>query len=111
MRLRGRTKLALGAVLVLAACALTASAGVATGRADSAASSVPRAGTGSPQTGAFTPSGTNDATDVEFAGGAEEESGPNPFAGSISLSTGVGHSNSVNSSVNAKSNPQFNFGF
>ena len=111
MRLRGRTKLALGAVLVLAACALTASAGVATGRADSAASSVPRAGTGSPQTGAFTPSGTNDATDVEFAGGAEEESGPNPFAGSISLSTGVGHSNSVNSSLKAKSNPQFNFGF
>ena len=111
MRLRGRTKLALGAVLVLAACALTASAGVATGRADSAASSVPRAGTGSPQTGAFTPSGTNDATDVEFAGGAAEESGPNPFAGSISLSTGVGHSNSVNSSLKAKSNPQFNFGF
>jgi hypothetical protein len=111
MRLRGRTKFALGAVLVLAACALTASAGVATGRADSAASSVPRAGTGSPQTGAFTPSGTSDATDVEFAGGAEEESGPNPFDGSISLSTGVGHSNSVNSSQKAKSTPEFSFGF
>jgi hypothetical protein len=111
MRLRGRTKFALGAVLVLAACALTASAGVATGRADSAASSVPRAGTGSPQTGAFTPSGTSDATDVEFAGGAEEESGPNPFDGSISLSTGVGHGNSVNSSQKAKSTPEFSFGF
>jgi hypothetical protein len=111
MRLRGRTKFALGAVLVVAACALTASAGVATGRADSAASSVPRAGTGSPQTGAFTPSGTSDATDVEFAGGAEEESGPNPFDGSISLSTGVGHSNSVNSSQKAKSTPEFGFGF
>jgi hypothetical protein len=72
---------------------------------------VPRAGTGSPQTGAFTPSGTSDATDVEFAGGAEEESGPNPFDGSISLSTGVGHSNSVNSSQKAKSTPEFGFGF
>ncbi len=111
MRLRGRTRLALGPALVLAACALTASAGVATGRADSAASSVPRAGTGSPQTGAFTPSGANDATDVEFAGAAEEGSGPNPFAGSISLSTGVGRGNSANSSLKAKSNPEFNFGF
>src|SRR5439155_1649169 len=111
MRLRGRTRLALGAAFVLAACALTASAGVATGRADSAASSVPRAGTGSPQTGAFRPSGANDATDVEFAGAAEEGSGPNPFAGSISLSTGVGRGSSVNSSLKAKSNPEFNFGF
>src|SRR5215471_5516929 len=78
MRLRGRTKLALFAVLALAVVALTASAGTATGA--SAASSVPLAGTGSPQTGPFTP--WDGTAGDEFAG-AEAESGPDAYAGNI----------------------------
>jgi hypothetical protein len=111
MRLRGRTKLALLAVLALAVVALTASAGTATGA--SAASGVPRAGTGSPQTGEFTPSGPGDATDQEFADeGEDAEEGPAPFDGSISLSEGAaGQGASVNSAKKAKSSPTFNFGF
>jgi hypothetical protein len=111
MRSRGKTKLALGALLVVAACALTASAGIGTGLAASAASSVPRAGTGLPQTGTFTPSGVGDVTNAEFAGEAEDEAGANPFDGTISLSSGVGRGGSVKSALKAKSNPQFNFGF
>ena len=114
MRLRGRTKFALGAVLVIAACALTASAGVATGVAASATSFVPRAGTGSPQTGAFTPSGVGDVTQAEFAGEVDSEEGPEPFDGTIvdrSLSKGHGNGASVNSTAKAKSSPQFNSGF
>src|SRR5690242_756457 len=109
MRLRGRTKLALLAVLALAVVALTASAGTATGA--SAASAVPRVGTGSPATGEFTPSGTNDATDEEFAGEGESEAGPNPFDGAISLSGSAGHGGSVNSGKKAKSNPELNMSF
>jgi hypothetical protein len=111
MRLRGRTKLALGAILALTVCALTASAGTATGAPAAASSLIPRVGSGGPQTGAFTPSGQNDATDEEFAGESEEEAGPNAFDGTISLSTGVGHGGNVTSGKKAKSNPQFNFGF
>src|SRR5213595_3461261 len=95
MRLRGRTKLALLAVLALAVVALTASAGTATGA--SAASAVPLAGTGSPQTGEFTPSSGEGAGD-EFAGENEDaDTGPNPFDGSISLSGGTGQGGSANS--------------
>ena len=111
MRLRGRTKLGLVAVLVLAICALTASAGTATGASAAAASSVPLAGTGSPQTGAFTP--WDGAAGDEFAGG-DEEDGPNAYAGNIvdrSLSTGHGNGASVTGGKKAKSNPTFNFGF
>jgi hypothetical protein len=103
----------LGAVLALAVCALTASAGTASGASAAGGRLIPRAGTGAPQTGAFTPSGANDVTHVEFAGqDAEDGAGPNPFEGSISLSNGgVGHGSSVKSSTKAKSNPQFNTGF
>jgi hypothetical protein len=109
MRLRGRTKLALLAVLALAVVALTASAGTATGA--SAASSVPRAGTGIPQTGAFTP--WDGTAGDEFAGDSGEE-GPDAYGGNIvdrSLSTGPGNSASAGSGRRAKSNPTFNFGF
>jgi hypothetical protein len=111
MRLRGRTKLALLAVLAFAVVALTAAAGTATGA--SAASAVPLAGTGSPQAGDFTPSGTSDVTDQEFAGEDEDaDQGPDPFNGSISLSNGsTGQGASVNSGKKAKSNPAFNSGF
>src|SRR5919204_2323665 len=109
MRLRGRTKLALLAGLALAVCGLTAATGTATGA--SAGASVPLAGTGGPQTGAFTP--WDGSAGEEFAG-AEGENGPDPYAGNIidrSLSTGAGNGVSVNSGKKAKSNPTFNFGF
>ena len=109
MRLRGRKKLALLAVLALAVVVLTASAGTATGA--SAASAVTLAGTGSPQTGEFTPSSGEGAGD-EFAGEDEDaDTGPDPFDGSISLSDGAGQGGSANSAKKAKSNPSFNFGF
>ena len=111
MHLRRWTKFAFLAVFAVAVCALTASAGTATG-ASASGTLIPRAGTGSPQTGAFTPSGVNDVFDEEFAGeGQDEGEGPNPFNGSISLSTGTGSGASINSSNKAKSNPTFNTGF
>jgi hypothetical protein len=116
MQLRGRTKLVLLAALAVVVGALTASAGTATG-ASASGSLVPRVGTGSPQTGAFTPSGEGDVFDEEFfeeedADAADE---PDPFAGSIvdrSLSAGgasVGIATTTGKK--AKSNPTFNFGF
>src|SRR5690349_3651428 len=109
MRFGGRTKLALLAVLALAVVGLTASAGTATGAsAGAAASSVPLAGTGSAQTGAFTP--WDGSGGSEFAG-ADDEEGPNAFDGTISLSTGAGQGGSVNSGKKAKSNPIVNTGF
>jgi hypothetical protein len=113
MRLRGRTKLALLTVLAMVVGVLTASAGTATGASAAAASSIPRAGTTAPQTGEFTPSGTTDVTDQEFAGEDEgaDDAGPNPFDGTISLSNGTGQGGSVNSAKKAKSDPQFNTGF
>ena len=113
MRLRGRTKLAFAAVLALAVCALTASAGTATGASSAASSLIPISGTGSPQTGEFTPSGPGDVTTAEFAGQGGDE-GADAYNGNIvdrSLSTGSGHGASVNSGKKAKSNPVFNFGF
>jgi hypothetical protein len=111
MRLRGRTKLALLAVLVMVVGVLTASAGTATG-ASASGTLIPRAGTGSPQTGEFTPSGNADVFDEEFADeGQEEGEGPNPYGGSISLSSGTGSGASINSAKKAKSSPQFNTGF
>jgi hypothetical protein len=110
MRLRGRTKLALAAVLALAVCALTASAGTATG-ASAAAGLVPLAGTGSPQTGDFTP--WDGTAGNEFAGG-DEENETGAYGGNIvdrSLSTGHGNGASASSGKKAKSNPTFNFGF
>jgi hypothetical protein len=114
MRSRGKTKLTLGAILAVAACALTASAGIGTGLAATATSFVPRAGTSSPQTGAFTPSGIGDATQAEFAGEMDSEEGADAFGGTIvdrSLSTGHGNGVSVNSGQKAKSVPLFKSGF
>jgi hypothetical protein len=76
----------------------------------SASSQVPRAGTGSPQTGDFTPSGAGDVTQDEFPTGESEE-GPDPYGGTISFSSGPGGGPTVNSGKKAKSNPTFNFGF
>jgi len=96
-------------------CALVVAAIVA-GSAISASgtSVVPRVGTGAPQTGDFTPSGTNDATDEEFAGEDDGDEGPDAYGGNIidrSLSSGPGNGASVTSGKKAKSNPQFVTGF
>ena len=75
---------------------------------------VPIGGTGSPQTGDFTPSGSTDVTDEEFAGESDEEEGPDAFGGTIvnrSISQGTGNGVSVNSGKKAKSNPQVDTSF
>jgi hypothetical protein len=68
------------------------------------------AGTGSPQAGAFTPSGSGDVTQAEFLTG-DGDNGPQPFNGTISFSTGSGGGPTVANGKKAKSNPTFNFGF
>jgi hypothetical protein len=98
--------LTVGAAAVIMFSAASASAG--------GGSQIPIAGTGSPHTGAFTPSGSSDVTGGEFAGGGGSEEGPDAYGGTIvdrSLSTGGGQGVSVNSGKKAKSNPTFNFGF
>src|ERR687885_697803 len=72
---------------------------------------IPVSGTGSAQTGDFTPSGAGDVTQDEFPTGEESDQGPDPYDGTISLSTGAGGGPSVASGKKAKSNPAFNFGF
>ena len=75
---------------------------------------IPISGTSSPQTGAYTPSGSSDVTQAEFPGQLDAANGPGPYPGSIvnrSLSRGVGKGVSVNSGKKAKSNPTFNTGF
>ena len=108
MRRLGRTRLALAAALVLGACALTASAGSA---GAAGGRQIPISGTGSAQTGDFTPSGSGDATSAEFPGQTEEAAGPAAYQGTINLSTGSGKGSSVGSADKAKSNPQFQTGF
>ena len=79
-----------------------------------AATQVPLAGTGSPVTGGFTPSGDGDATQVEFAG-VEDEDSPDPYSGNIidrSLSSGgVSAGIPTTTGKRAKSNPAFVSGF
>jgi hypothetical protein len=87
-------------------------AALAVGPASSAMASspqVPLSGTGSAQTGDFTPSGAGVSQD-EFPTGANEP-GPEPYNGTISLSTGAGGGPSVSSGQKAKSNPVFKLGF
>jgi hypothetical protein len=75
---------------------------------------IPSAGTTSPQTGGFSPSGNGDVTQAEFPGQEDEADGPGPYPGVIvnrSLSKGSGNGVSVNSGKKAKSNPVFNLGF
>jgi hypothetical protein len=96
--------------LLALACATAAIAvltiGAGTAAATPGASQVSLSGTGSPQTGAFTPSG-DFAFGDEFAG-AESEDGPDAYSGNIidrSLSGGIGAGVGVNSGKKAKSNP------
>lgn len=110
-----RKKYAFLGALAIAVCALTASAGTATG-ASQAGTLIPKAGTGSPETGSFTPSGEGDVFDEEFAEEESEEGEePDVFEGNIvdrSLSAG-GTAVGIPSTTGkkAKSNPTFNFGF
>ena len=101
-------------LLALALCAAAAAAiGGASATAGAGTTQIPLAGTGSPQTGDFTPS-SDDGTQVEFPGQQDSDAGPGAYQGNIidrSLSTGVGNGVSVNSGKKAKSNPVFNFGF
>jgi hypothetical protein len=99
----------LGAVAAVSIAATPAGASSAGGTKQ-----VPIAGTGSPQTGGFTSSGSGDVTQAEFPGQMDTQAGPGPYPGTIvnrSLSNGVGHGASVNSGKKAKSNPQFDSGF
>jgi hypothetical protein len=97
-------RLGLALVAVTALCVWLAS----TASADSR--QIPFGGTGTAQTGDFTPS-AGDVTQDEFPTGEESDEGPDPYDGTISFSTGTGGGPSVTSVKKAKSNPTFNFGF
>jgi hypothetical protein len=101
--------------LALAFCAaVTLALVAATAHASSGITQVSLAGTGAPQTGAFSPSGSGDATQAEFPSQLDSAAGPGAYTGSIvnrSLSKGVGSGPSVTGNEKAKSNPVFNTGF
>jgi len=72
-----------------------------------AARQVPRAGTGSPQTGEYTPSGAAATSPMRSSPGGRRRVRPDAYTGNIvdrSLSSGGGHGASVNSGAKAKSN-------
>src|SRR6059058_5479027 len=101
-------------LLALAACAVAAVAfGAASARASG--TQIPKAGTGTPQTGAFMPSGLGDATNEEFAGEPDGDAGPDAYGGNIvdrSLSSGgVNAGVPTTTGKKAKSNPSFVSGF
>ncbi len=98
----------------LACCAAALLLSAPSALAGGGTTQIPLAGTGSPQTGAYTPSGPDDVTQAEFAGQMDSDEGPAPYQGMVvdkSLSTGVGNGVSVNSGKKAKSSPQFDRGF
>jgi hypothetical protein len=97
-------RLGLAVVAVAAVSAWLASGAMAESR------QIPFGGTGSAQTGGFTPS-SGAVTQNEFPTGEESDQGPDPYNGTISLSTGTGSGVSISSGKKAKSNPTFNFGF
>src|SRR5256714_2138767 len=107
--MRNFRRLGLAVVAVAALCAWLATTAMAESR------QIPRGGTGSAQTGAFTPSGAGDATSVEFAGQADNEASQDPYGGNIidrSLSSGGSAAGvATTTGKKAKSNPQFVSGF
>jgi hypothetical protein len=111
MRIR-RTLAALAALMLLAGMLTIAPIALAT-TGSGTTRLIPIAGTGSPETGGYTPSGSGDATDAEFPGELDGEEGVDAYNGLIdrSLSAGAGHGASVNSGPKAKSNPTFKLGF
>jgi hypothetical protein len=101
------------AALVL--CALVAALSVSSSATSASGPTVVlRAGTGSPQTGDFTPSGPGDVTDQEFAGASDGGAGPNAYGGTIvdrSFSQESGQGVSVSGGQQAKSNPTVDLSF
>ena len=100
--------LLLGTFVFFQGAAYAASASTGTTR------NISLAGTTSPQTGNFVPSGSSDVTQAEFPGQLDGPNGLSAYNGTIvdrSNSKGTGNGVSVNSSKKAKSNPQFNTGF
>src|SRR6516162_8904522 len=104
MRISITRRLGLAGVVVAALTVWPVSAAMA------GSPQIPLSGTGSPQTGAFTPSGAG-VTQDEFPTGDDNAQGPDPYNGTISISTGAGNGPSVSSGPKAKSNPVFDFGF
>jgi hypothetical protein len=105
---------AASSLALLASVALVAPVGTVLAGSQGATRSITVAGTSSPVTGAFTPSGAGDLTQAEFPGQMDTAAGPAPYQGTIvdrSLSKGSGKGAPVNSGTKAKSNPQFVFGF
>src|SRR5206468_7163583 len=66
------------------------------GASSAGSSQIPRTGTGSPQTGDFTPSSGDSGQ--EFLG-EDEEDGPTSYSGTITLSSGAGGGASVTSAT------------
>jgi hypothetical protein len=104
-----------GALAVALFIAVAAVAGASSAPARSSVTpQVPLAGTGTPQTGDFTPSGASDLTRDEFAG-VEDEASPDGYQGTIvDRSLSRGHSGKligVSSGLRAKSSPSFVGGF
>lgn len=104
----------LACAAILVTTVFTVAAASAGARA-AATQQVSLAGTGAPQTGAFTPSGPGDVTQDEFAGGPADAASPDAFHGAIvdrSLAPdGAGTGPSITSGKKAKSNPQYVTGF
>jgi len=100
-------------------CSLVALAPATVGAASAGtARTISRVGTGSATTGSFTPSDVPDTSpfvEEEFPGdeaGADADAGPDPFDGSVSLSSGHAKNGAPTSSApRAKSNPDFRSGF
>jgi hypothetical protein len=111
MRTR-RTLAALAALMLLGSLVSIAPIALAT-TGSGTTRLIPIAGTGSPETGEYIPSGNGDATDAEFPGQMDGEEGVDAYNGLIdrSLSAGPGRGASVNSGPKAKSNPSFKKGF
>jgi hypothetical protein len=106
--------LALAATLTTVVAIWIAASPAGAGSLAAGVRQVPIAGSGTPQTGDFTPSGDSDVSRAEFPGQIDEPDGPGPYPGTIvnrSLSSGAGNGVSVNSGKKAKSNPQFDSGF
>ena len=103
------------ALLCLPVAAFAAgTAGTAAAAPSGVTRQIVRSGTSSLQTGEFTPSGSGDVTQVEFAGEDDENAGPDAYGGVItdrSLSQGPGQGVPAASGSRAKSNPAFNVGF
>ncbi len=110
MRRTSLRSLAFAALLAAVLAVGAASAGART-----TATQISLAGTGAPQTGAFTPSGSGDVTQAEFAGEPDDAASPDAFHGVIvdrSLARGAaGSGPSVTSGKKAKSSPQYVTGF